>query len=113
LSFSDPPEVLRSKKLLTFLGLILILQVGGCVFTGGDDFLLMPIFCTVGLADWVPNILPVILALMLVSNPLVILAGLAMRRLTPFAVAFAVVTLIAIILQAVALGNGWLGCDGP
>ena len=113
MSYSDPSDLPRNKQLRAFLGLILILQVCGCVYIGGDDFVLMPIFCTVGLADWVPNFLPVILAIMLAANPLVVLVGLVARRVTPFSVGFAILTLGGLGLQAVALQNGWLGCDGP
>ncbi|MEK6540991.1 MAG: hypothetical protein AABZ45_02605 [Pseudomonadota bacterium] len=109
----DAPIPPRRLKLLAALALVLFLQIGGCTYLGGDDFYAMPLFCTAsdltGAAEFSLGIYTIALLL----NPLVVMAGFALKRMTLIALIFAALTLCGIVTQNFLLNSEVLHCDAP
>ena len=91
----------------------LALQMGACSYRFGDDFYAAPFFCLATGTDGVLSLAATSYGIGLLLNPVVMLVGLANRRVAPFALVFALTMLAGNIGQIWLLDAGKIFCDGP
>jgi hypothetical protein len=95
------------------VGLLMLLQLGGCVFIGGSDFLYMPLLCSASSETGWVRFFSYSYATGLLIIPLLMMASFPLPRLRILGAVLGICLCVGIATQIVLLDAKLLHCDGP